>query len=60
MKFGPETFGELNAEVYDALHDPGTTAESVALIGEIAAGGARARTGHRHGPDGAAAGRDRP
>ena len=39
MKFGPETFGELNAEDYDALHDPGTTAESVALIGEIAAGG---------------------
>lgn len=39
MKFGPETFGELNAEDYDALHDPGTTSESVALIGELAAGG---------------------
>tara|TARA_R110002020_G_scaffold224599_1_gene434187 strand:+ start:66622 stop:67362 length:741 start_codon:yes stop_codon:yes gene_type:complete len=39
VKFGPETFGELNAEDYDALHDPGTTDESVALISEIAAGG---------------------
>ncbi|KCZ87606.1 class I SAM-dependent methyltransferase [Hyphomonas johnsonii] len=38
MKFGPETFGELNAEDYDALHDPGTTDESVELIAEIAAG----------------------
>ncbi len=39
MKFGPATFGELNADDYDALHDPGTTQESVALIQEIAAGG---------------------
>lgn len=39
MKFGPETFGALNAEQYDALHDPGTTEESVALIRELAGGG---------------------
>ena len=39
MKFGPETFGELNADDYDTLHDPGTTEESVALISEIADGG---------------------
>ena len=39
MKFGPETFGELNAEQYDALHDPGTTEESVALIRELAGEG---------------------
>lgn len=39
MKFGPATFGELNADDYDALHDPGTTQESVGLIQEIAAGG---------------------
>ena len=36
IEFNPETFGELNAEDYDALHDPGTTAESVALISELA------------------------
>jgi SAM-dependent methyltransferase len=39
MKFGPATFGELNAEDYDALHDPGTTDEAVAFIAEVAAGG---------------------
>lgn len=33
--FGPETFGELNADDYDALHDPGTTDEAVALIAEL-------------------------
>ncbi|MGE0045760.1 MAG: class I SAM-dependent methyltransferase, partial [Hyphomonadaceae bacterium] len=36
--YGPETFGELNAEDYDALHDPGTTDEAVALLAEIAPG----------------------
>jgi hypothetical protein len=36
MEFGPATFGELNADDYDALHDPGTTEESVALIAELA------------------------
>lgn len=37
--FGPETFGELNADDYDALHDPGTTHEAVELIAEIAGTG---------------------
>ena len=37
--FGPTTFGELNAADYDALHDPGTTDEAVALIAELAGGG---------------------
>ena len=39
MKFQPDTFGKLNAEDYDLLHDPGTTDETVALIAQIAAGG---------------------
>ena len=38
MKFGPETFGELNAEDYDALHDPGTTEDAVQLIAELSGG----------------------
>jgi len=38
--FGPETFGTLNADEYDALHDPGTTDDSVALIDELAGDGA--------------------
>lgn len=37
--FDETTFGTLNAEDYDALHDPGTTAESVALISELAGQG---------------------
>lgn len=37
--YGPARFGELNAEDYDALHDPGTTSDSVALLAELAAGG---------------------
>ena len=37
--YGPETFGQLNAEDYDELHDPGTTEESVALIAELAGQG---------------------
>ena len=37
--FGSATFGELNAEDYDALHDPGTTEASVALLAELAQGG---------------------
>ncbi|MEM9937316.1 MAG: class I SAM-dependent methyltransferase [Pseudomonadota bacterium] len=39
MEFKPETFGELYADEYDALHNPGTTAESVALIAELAGTG---------------------
>ena len=39
MEFGPSTFGELNADEYDELHDPGTTDESVDLIAEIAGTG---------------------
>ena len=37
--FGPSTFGELNAEEYDALHDPGTTDACVDLISELAGTG---------------------
>lgn len=37
--FDETTFGILNAEDCDALHDPGTTAESVALISELAGQG---------------------
>lgn len=36
LDFRPDTFGTLNADDYDALHDPGTTEESVALIAELA------------------------
>ena len=35
-EFGPATFGQLNADEYDALHNPGTTEESVALIADLA------------------------
>ena len=34
--FGPATFGTLNADDYDALHDPGTTTETVELIVQLA------------------------
>jgi SAM-dependent methyltransferase len=34
--FDPSTFGELYSEDYDALHDPGTTDEAVALLAELA------------------------
>ncbi|MBO6687662.1 MAG: class I SAM-dependent methyltransferase [Henriciella sp.] len=37
--FGPTTFGELNAEEYDALHDPGTTEACVDLIADLAGDG---------------------
>lgn len=37
--FDPETFGELNAHDYDLRNDPGTTAEAIALIREIAGTG---------------------
>ncbi|MEX1152655.1 class I SAM-dependent methyltransferase [Parvibaculum sp.] len=37
--YGPGTFGELNADDYDALHDPGTTEAAVALLAELAGGG---------------------
>ncbi|MEL7040637.1 MAG: class I SAM-dependent methyltransferase [Pseudomonadota bacterium] len=36
IEFTAATFGELYADEYDDLHDPGTTEESVALIGELA------------------------
>ncbi len=36
--FGPATFGTLNAGDYDAMHDPGNTEESVALIADVAPG----------------------
>ena len=39
MDFKPDTFGRLNADEYDALHDPGTTDQAVALISEIAGDG---------------------
>lgn len=39
MDFKPNTFGTLNADDYDALHDPGTTDQAVALISEIAGSG---------------------
>lgn len=38
-KFTASTFGELNAAEYDALHDPGTTKETVRLISELAGNG---------------------
>ena len=38
-QFGPGTFGDLNAEEYDALHDPGTTDECVSLIADLSDGG---------------------
>ncbi|WP_068112321.1 class I SAM-dependent methyltransferase [Tropicimonas marinistellae] len=37
--FTESTFGELNAEDYDDLHDPGTTEDTVALISEVAGDG---------------------
>ena len=37
--FTPTTFGDLNAEGYDATQDPGTTEDSVALIAGIAGSG---------------------
>ncbi len=37
--YGPATFGALNAEDYDELHDPGTTDEAVALLADLADGG---------------------
>jgi hypothetical protein len=40
--FSAATFGELNAEDYDLLHDPGTTEATVAVISELAGQGRRA------------------
>ena len=37
--FGPATFGALNAEDYDDLHDPGTTEAAVDLIARVAGKG---------------------
>lgn len=36
--FGPATFGELNADDYDASQDPGTTDACVSLIAELSPG----------------------
>lgn len=38
-EFGPSTFGDLNADEYDALHDPGTTDACVNLIADLAGQG---------------------
>ena len=38
--YGPSTFGDLNADEYDALHNPGTTDACVELIAELAGNGA--------------------
>ena len=35
-RYTPETFGELNAEEYDLLHNPGTTDAAVDLLAEFA------------------------
>ena len=36
--FGPRTFGDLYAEEYDTLHNPGTTDDCVYLIADLAHG----------------------
>ncbi len=36
--YGPRTFGELNAEDYDLLHDPGTTEAAVDLLTDLSRG----------------------
>ncbi len=41
MEFEPDTFGRLYADLYDDVHDPGTTDESVALISDLAGADAR-------------------
>ncbi|MEM7459688.1 MAG: class I SAM-dependent methyltransferase [Pseudomonadota bacterium] len=38
-EFGPSTFGDLNADEYDALHNPGTTDDCVNLIADLAGHG---------------------
>lgn len=38
-EFGPDTFGKLHAETYDALHNPGTTDDAVSLLADLAGGG---------------------
>jgi SAM-dependent methyltransferase len=37
--YGLTTFGQLNAEDYDVLHDPGTTADCVEALAALAHGG---------------------
>jgi SAM-dependent methyltransferase len=37
--FNASTFGELNADDYDELHDPGTTGATVRLVSELAGDG---------------------
>ena len=34
--YGPETFGELNADEYDLLYNPGTTEAAIELLSEFA------------------------
>ena len=34
--YGPETFGALNADEYDLLHNPGTTEAAIELLSEFA------------------------
>jgi len=36
--YAADTFGKLNAEDYDARHDPGTTEEAVSLLFDLASG----------------------
>ncbi len=37
--YGPDSFGKLNADDYDELHDPGTTDEAVATLAELCGAG---------------------
>lgn len=37
--YEPDTFGKLHADQYDELHNPGTTEEAVALLGDLAGKG---------------------
>lgn len=37
--YGPKTFGKLNAEDHDELHDPRTKEKTIALIAELAGWG---------------------
>ena len=39
MDFKPDTFGVLNADDYDELHDPGTTQLAVELVSSVAGNG---------------------
>ena len=39
MEFGPASFGDLYADEYDALHNPGTTDDCVSAIADLAGTG---------------------